>query len=107
MAEAKKGSGAEEKPARLGADRIRELTARLDGWQAVNDHHLSKVYTFPDFVGALAFVNRVGEIAEQQGHHPDIHLSWGKAGIEIFTHSVDGLSDKDFVLAARIDNVPR
>jgi len=56
---------------------------------------------------ALAFVNRVGELAESEGHHPDIFLSWGKVGIDIWTHKIDGLTESDFVLAAKIDNLPR
>jgi 4a-hydroxytetrahydrobiopterin dehydratase len=71
----------------------------------VDDHHLSKHYTFPNFVAALAFVNRVGEIAEENGHHPDILLSWGKARVDIWTHKIDGLTESDFVLAAKCDRL--
>jgi 4a-hydroxytetrahydrobiopterin dehydratase len=74
-------------------------------WQVVNGHHLVSTYKFPDFKSALAFVNRVGELAEQQGHHPDILLGWGKAEITTWTHSVDGLTESDFVLAAKIDEL--
>lgn len=73
------------------------------GWNVVDEHHLEKAYRFPDFAAALAFTNRVGAIAEQQGHHPDILLSWGKVGISIWTHKIDGLTRSDFVLAAKID----
>jgi len=73
------------------------------GWNVVNGHHLYRKYTFPDFLTALAFVNRAGSIAENQGHHPDILLGWGKVEITVFTHSVDGLTDKDYALAAAID----
>ncbi len=89
----------------LGEDRVKELLGQLDGWQAVNGHHLSKDYTFGDFVGALAFVNRIGEMAEQQGHHPDIYLSWGKVGVTIWTHKIDGLTESDFIFAAKVDQV--
>jgi 4a-hydroxytetrahydrobiopterin dehydratase len=75
------------------------------GWRVERDHHLSKLYEFPDFVSALAFVNRVGELAEKNGHHPDVHLSWGKVRIELWTHKIDGLSESDFVLAAKCDQV--
>jgi 4a-hydroxytetrahydrobiopterin dehydratase len=81
---------------------IRELG---NGWQVVNAHHLEKEFTFPDFAQALAFTNRVGALAEEEGHHPDIHLAWGKVRITIWTHKIDGLSRSDFVLAAKIDGV--
>jgi 4a-hydroxytetrahydrobiopterin dehydratase len=73
------------------------------GWTVVDGHHLYRKYTFPDFVQALAFVNRVGAIAEAQGHHPDLLLGWGKVEITTFTHTTNGLTDKDYVLAAAID----
>ncbi len=83
------------------------LKKQLPGWEVVNEHHLHRRYDFPDFVHALAFVNKVGELAEQQGHHPDILLTWGKAEITIWTHKVDGLTESDFILAAKIDQLPR
>ena len=76
-------------------------------WKIVNEHHLTRAYKFPDFRTALAFVNKVGELAEEQGHHPDILLGWGKAEITIWTHAVDGLTESDFILAAKIDGLPR
>lgn len=79
------------------------LLAQLQGWAVVAEHHLSKGYDFPDFASALAFVNRVGAIAEQNGHHPDIHLAWGKVRIDIWTHKIDGLTESDFILAAKCD----
>lgn len=84
---------------------LESLEAQVPGWKAVNEHHLAKAYSFPDFVTALAFVNRVGEIAEQQGHHPDIYLTWGKVEIKTWTHKIDGLTESDFILAAKIDQV--
>lgn len=75
-------------------------------WTVVNEHHLQREYKFSDFRSALAFVNHVGELAEQQGHHPDILLAWGKVGITIWTHAVDGLTESDFILAAKIDRLP-
>jgi 4a-hydroxytetrahydrobiopterin dehydratase len=83
------------------------LLRQVEGWEAVNGHHLAKTYDFPDFQSALAFTNRVGELAEEQGHHPDIHLSWGKVRIEIWTHKIDGLTESDFVLAAKCDRLLR
>jgi 4a-hydroxytetrahydrobiopterin dehydratase len=76
-------------------------------WNVVHEHHLVRTYTFPDFKSALAFVNRVGALAEQQGHHPDILLGWGKVAITTWTHAVDGLTESDFILAAKIDQLPR
>jgi 4a-hydroxytetrahydrobiopterin dehydratase len=86
-------------PAEVG-----RLLAELGGgWNVVENHHLEKTYKFPDFVTALAFTNRVGELAEAQGHHPDIHLAWGKVGVTLWTHKIDGLTESDFVFAAKAD----
>jgi 4a-hydroxytetrahydrobiopterin dehydratase len=74
-------------------------------WRIVNEHHIVRTYKFPDFKSALAFVNKVGEVAETQGHHPDILLGWGKVEITIWTHAVDGLTESDFILAAKIDQL--
>lgn len=81
------------------------LLAQLRGWEVVDGHHLSKTYVFSDFVSGLAFVNRVAEVAERNGHHPDLTLSWGKVKIDVFTHKIDGLTESDFVLAAKCDQV--
>lgn len=83
------------------------LLNQVRGWEVVNNHHLTKSLSFPDFAAALAFVNRVGEVAEREGHHPDLTLSWGKVGITLLTHKVDGLTESDFILAAKIDALPR
>jgi 4a-hydroxytetrahydrobiopterin dehydratase len=76
-----------------------------DGWQVVDEHHLEKEYKFKNFQRALDFTNRVGEVAEAQGHHPDIHLSWGKVKLVVWTHKIDGLTESDFVFAAKADQV--
>jgi len=76
-----------------------------DGWQVVGDHHLEREFRFPDFAQALAFTNRVGALAEEEGHHPEIHLGWGHVRVEIWTHAINGLSRNDFILAAKIDRV--
>lgn len=76
-----------------------------NGWRVVDGHHLDKEYRFADFVSALAFVNRVGAEAERQGHHPDLHLAWGKVRVTIWTHKIDGLTESDFVLAAKLDRL--
>jgi 4a-hydroxytetrahydrobiopterin dehydratase len=74
-------------------------------WQIFEEHHIVRSLKFPDFKSALAFANRVGELAEQQGHHPDILLAWGKVEITLWTHAVDGLTESDFILAAKIDEL--
>ncbi len=74
-------------------------------WRIVKKHHLEKEFEFKDFRQALAFTNKVGELAEDVGHHPDIYLAWGKVKVTIWTHSVDGLTESDFILAARIEKL--
>ena len=71
-----------------------------------HDHHIERVFKFPNFATALAFVNRVGAIAEAEGHHPDIELGWGRVAIKVYTHKIDGLTESDFILAAKIDALP-
>jgi 4a-hydroxytetrahydrobiopterin dehydratase len=87
----------------LKGDELTKLQAELNGWEVVNEHHLKKLYSFADFREAQQFVNRVGELAEEQGHHPDICFGWGRAEITIMTHDIDGLAENDFILAAKID----
>ena len=87
----------------LGAAAIRELLTEIDGWEAIDDHHLSKAFKFKDFAGALAFVDKVGAMADAQWHHPDIYLAWGTARIDIWTHKINGLTESDFVFAAKCD----
>ena len=80
----------------------RELGAE---WRVVEEHHLEREFRFPDFAQALAFTNKVGAIAEEEGHHPDLYLAWGKVRVTIWTHKVDGLTRSDFVLAAKIERL--
>ncbi len=87
----------------LETERLRDLSAQVPEWEVVDEHHLRREFRFRNFQEALAFVNRVGELAEDQGHHPEISLGWGHAAIEIFTHAIDDLSENDFILAAGID----
>ncbi len=91
----------------LRGEQIKPFIDQLSGWDVVDEHHLARNYTFPDFVSALQFVNAIGDVAEAEGHHPDIHLTWGKVGVQIFTHKVDGLTESDFILAAKIDELPK
>lgn len=95
----------EEGTSALKGEELRRLYSRLDGWTMVNEHHLEKEYRFKDFAEALAFVNRLGEVAEREGHHPDIFLTWGKVKATLWTHSTGGLSENDFILAAKADGV--
>lgn len=89
----------------LGAEEIAGFLWHLDGWEAVKDHHITKSLEFEDFAQGLAFVNACGAIAEAEGHHPDLFLKWGLVRVDIYTHSVDGLTESDFVLAAKIDRI--
>lgn len=92
-------------PALKGAE-LESLRRMLgNGWKVINEHHLEKHYAFPDFRQALDFTHRVGELAEQQGHHPDIYLAWGKVILTLWTHAIDGLTESDFILAAKADQV--
>jgi 4a-hydroxytetrahydrobiopterin dehydratase len=89
----------------LESKRIEELRKQTAAWQVVGDKKLRRRFEFSDFASALAFTNRVGELAEAQGHHPDIYLAWGMVEITIWTHKIDGLTESDFILAAKIDKI--
>ena len=82
---------------------LRRYAEQLSGWNVVDEHHITKTFLFPDFKQALDFVNRAGAIAEDQGHHPDLLLAWGKVEVKTYTHKIDGLTESDFILAAKID----
>ena len=87
----------------LEGEALANMSAQLPGWNVVDAHHLAKSFSFPDFKKALDFVNRAGAIAEEQGHHPDLCLSWGKVDVVTYTHKIKGLTESDFILAAKID----
>ncbi len=90
----------------LGREEQKDLLDKLsEGWKVIQGHHLENEYRFSDFRQALAFTNQVGEIAEGEGHHPDIYLSFGRVRIIIWTHKIDGLTESDFILAAKIDQL--
>ncbi len=92
----------------LDANAIAPLLSQLEGdWEVVNQHHLARTYKFKNFAQALEFVNRVGQMAEEQGHHPDLYLAWGKTRVEIWTHKINGLHEADFVFAAKCDTLYR
>ena len=78
------------------------------GWMLIDEAHLlAKELRFKDFASAMAFANKVGEIAETEGHHPDLSIGWGRVSIELTTHAIDGLSENDFILAAKIDELEK
>jgi 4a-hydroxytetrahydrobiopterin dehydratase len=90
----------------LKGEALKPFASQVPQWSVVSEHQLERVIKFPDFVTALAFVNRIGEIAEAEGHHPDLELGWGRVAVKIYTHKVDGLTESDFILAAKIDALP-
>lgn len=87
----------------LERERRNEMLKELPGWTEVDGHHLLKAYKFTNFAEALDWVNQLGEIAEEEGHHPDFELGWGYVKVKIFTHKIDNLTESDFVLAAKFD----
>jgi 4a-hydroxytetrahydrobiopterin dehydratase len=97
-------------PCRGGVPPLRgeELTTfaeQLPDWKIVEEHHVAKSFLFPDFKAGLDFVNSVGAVAEAEGHHPDLCLGWGKVDVQIYTHKIRGLTESDFVLAAKVDQL--
>ena len=84
---------------------IQTLMTELDAWRCVDDHHLERDYRFKDFKSAWAALDRVAQLAEDSWHHPDLELAWGRLSVKIWTHKIDGLSEADFVFAARCDRL--
>ena len=89
----------------LRGTELRELSRQIPGWEVVDEHHLKREFRFKNFREALDFVNGVGELAEEQAHHPDIDFGWGRVGVTIFTHKIDGLTESDFILAAKVEGL--
>ena len=87
----------------LQGDQLRKYAAEIPDWRVVDEHHITKSFLFPDFQQALDFVNRVSAVAEKEGHHPDLTLTWGRVDVKTYTHKIDGLTESDFILAAKID----
>ena len=85
----------------ISPEETRRILRELPEWECI-ENHLTRTYRFPDFRSALEFTNKIGELAEAEGHHPDLHLSWGKVRLEIWTHSANSLTEKDFILAAKV-----
>jgi 4a-hydroxytetrahydrobiopterin dehydratase len=91
----------------LAGEELKKLAAELGGgWAVVEERRLERTFKFKNFAEALAFTNRVGALAEAEGHHPDIHLSWGRVKIILTTHKINGLTESDFIMAAKIDALP-
>jgi 4a-hydroxytetrahydrobiopterin dehydratase len=89
----------------LKGEELLLLAAQVPEWEVVEEHHLRRGFRFENFREALLFVNRVGELAEEQGHHPDVTFGWGYAGVTVWTHKIDGLTESDFVFAAKVDTL--
>jgi 4a-hydroxytetrahydrobiopterin dehydratase len=87
----------------LRGEELQKLSTQVPDWKVVADHHITKTFVFPDFKTALAFVNRAAAVAEAEGHHPDLLLTWGRVDVKTYTHKIDGLTESDFILAAKID----
>ncbi|MGZ2369961.1 4a-hydroxytetrahydrobiopterin dehydratase [Ancylomarina sp. YFZ004] len=90
---------------KLTGDEATVYLTDISNWSLIEDHHIEKTFLFPDFKHALQFVNQVGDIAEDENHHPEMILSWGKVLVSIWTHKIDGLHENDFILAAKIDEL--
>lgn len=93
----------------LPRDKVAALLKQLDpGWATTHEHtRIERTFQFKEFADAMAFANRVGDIAEQEGHHPDLHIGWGRCRVEIWTHKINGLTESDFYLAAKADKAYR
>jgi 4a-hydroxytetrahydrobiopterin dehydratase len=89
----------------LKGEELDDLRRQVPEWEVVEEHHLRRRFRFKNFREALGFVNRVGELAEEQGHHPNVTFGWGYAEVTIFTHKIDGLTESDFILAAKINDL--
>ncbi len=89
----------------LKGEELQSYAGQVPKWEVIEGHHLHRLFKFPDFRQALEFVNKVGALAEEQGHHPDIFLAWGKAEVTLWTHKIDGLSEGDFIMAAKISQI--
>jgi 4a-hydroxytetrahydrobiopterin dehydratase len=92
-------------PPLKGAELAKLARELQPGWQTVDEHQLEREFKFKNFREALDFTNKVGELAEAQGHHPDIYLAWGKVKVTLWTHKIDGLTESDFIMAAKVDRL--
>ncbi|MGV3773178.1 MAG: 4a-hydroxytetrahydrobiopterin dehydratase [Verrucomicrobiales bacterium] len=96
-----------EATASLTADEAKKFKREIDAsWEIINNHHLQRTFKFKNFKQALAYTNKLGDLAEAEGHHPDILLKWGEVQVTLYTHKVNGLTESDFVMAAKVDDLP-
>ena len=89
----------------LKGEELEKLQAQLPDWSVIEEQHIEKTFPFPNFKSALVFVNRIGDVAEEQGHHPDICFGWGSVKVTLYTHKIAGLTESDFILAAKMDQL--
>jgi 4a-hydroxytetrahydrobiopterin dehydratase len=89
----------------LKGEELEGLRQQVSEWEVIEEHHLRRVFRFKNFREALGFVNKVGELAEEQGHHPDICFGWGRVEVMVWTHKIDGLTESDFIFAAKADTL--
>lgn len=89
----------------LEGEELAQLSSQLPDWQVIEGRRIERSFKFPNFKSALAFVNRIGELSEQQGHHPDLCFGWGYVNVTIYTHKIKGLTESDFILGAKIDGL--
>jgi 4a-hydroxytetrahydrobiopterin dehydratase len=89
----------------LRGGQLRSFSDQLPEWQVIEEHHITRTFLFPDFKQGLDFVNQIGALAEEQSHHPDLLLAWGKVGVTIYTHKIQGLTESDFILGAKIERL--
>lgn len=92
----------------LTKEEAEKLIQQVTSWHLSGDaKHISKEFRFKNFLDAMAFVNKIADVAEEEGHHPDLSIGWGRVGVELSTHAINGLSENDFILAAKIDQITR
>lgn len=89
----------------LNKDEINVFLGDIQDWKVIDNHHILKTFSFPDFISALSFVNKVGTLAEKEAHHPNICFTWGSVEISIWTHKINGLHENDFILAFKIEEL--
>ncbi len=90
----------------LSEEECESMLKMIDGnWEVISIHHLEREWSFDDFISALEFTNRLGKICEDEGHHADFEIGWGRVKVRIFTHKIDGLTESDFILASKFDKV--
>ncbi len=89
----------------MKSEELKTLQEQLPDWSVIAEHHIEKTFSFPNFKSALVFVNRIGDVAEEQRHHPDICFGWGSVKVTLYTHKISGLTESDFILAAKVDQL--